>query len=494
MTMQKTDGLGRSPDGRLFLILAIAVLAVATVIRIYGAFNDLWLDEIWSIKIAGQVVSPSDIFTKLHHEINHHLNTLWLWFIGNRGNWPGYRIPSLLAGSGTVIFAGLIGRRRNRTTAFMAMLVLGFSYVLILYSSEARGYAMAIFFAFLSYYALDHYLEKSRWPWAVIFSISGVLGMASQPIFAAFLLAALLWTIVRLAKPFRGRKSLIAGLLSCHLVPWIFLAFLYWVDLRKVVPGGGTPSASLIDAYGTALAWGIGTPLSDTGKFLTCAGAIAILCAGVCLLWNEQSDSWIFFLSVIVVFPILLIVIRGSNIIYTRHFIIGLAFLLLLFSYVLASLCERGRRGQFACAALFAGYFFINGQLLITFFKYGRGHYSEAIQFMANQTRLPLVTIGSDHDFQTSTILNFYGPKPLGGKEEKYFERDSWPLNGPEWFVCHKESFEPPTPPAMQLTDNEGHRYELVKIFPTAPLSGLHWFIYHNQVYSPVASTQPLNP
>jgi uncharacterized membrane protein len=118
----------------------------------------------------------------LHHEVNHYLNTLWLWFVGNRGNWPGYRIPSLLAGSGTIVLAGLIGRRRNRTTAFMAMLVLGFSYIMVLYSSEGRGYALAIFFAFLSYYALDHYLEKPRWPWAVVCSISGVLGMASQPI------------------------------------------------------------------------------------------------------------------------------------------------------------------------------------------------------------------------------------------------------------------------------------------------------------------------
>src|SRR5437762_2787603 len=99
---------------RLFSIGAcILILALATIIRTRAALNDLWLDEIWSLRLVGQISSPLDVFTKIHFDNNHYLNSLWLHLCGFRGNWPGYRIPSLLAGVGTVILAGLIGRRRN---------------------------------------------------------------------------------------------------------------------------------------------------------------------------------------------------------------------------------------------------------------------------------------------------------------------------------------------------------------------------------------------
>lgn len=487
-----TTAVAPSPQAKSnssrYMVAVIAILVVATLIRIRGAFNDLWLDEIWSIKIASQVSSPLDVFTKLHHEINHYLNTLWLWCIGNRGNWPGYRIPSLIAGSGSVMMAGLIGLRRNKTNAIMAMLVVAFSYIMILYSSEARGYAMTVFFSFLSYYALDCYLEKPRWQSAAIFSLSSILGLISQPVFAGFMLAALAWSAYRLIKPFRGWKPAVIGLLSCHAAPLFFLAVLYWVDMRKIVGGGGTPSPSLIDAYGTALAWGLGTPSGDTAKFLMCVAAAIILFVGLRRLWNERSDASIFFAGVILVFPVLLIIVRGSNVIYTRHFIISIAFLLILFSYVLASLYERGGPYRLGCVALMAIYFLINGQFVTTFFKYGRGHYRDAIRFMAENTKYPRVTIGSDHDFQTTMVLQFYGQEPLGAKDAKYFPQDSWSGSGPEWFICHKESFENPMPPAGLLDDNKGHRYELVKTFPSAPLCGLHWFIYHNLSDGPLAA------
>jgi hypothetical protein len=476
-----TVPLSQSPptNGKRLLSVAAVIVIVGAAIRIYGAFNDLWLDEIWSIKIASQVASPLDIFTKLHHEINHYFNTLWLWCVGNRGNWPGYRIPSLIAGSGTVVLAGMIGRRRNLTSAFMALLVVGFSYILVLYSSEARGYAMTVFFSFLSYYTLDRYHEKQRWPWAVMFSISSIFGLVSQPIFAAFMLAAAVWSAYRLVKPFRGWKPLVAGMVSCHAAPFVFLAILYCVDLRKVVAGGGTPSPSLFYSYHTALAWGLAAPAADAGKFLMSVPAGVVFLAGLLILWSERSDAPVFFLGVILVFPILLIVIRGSDVIYTRHFIIGLAFLLILFSYVLAALYDRAGASRLAALAILTIYFLINGQLLVTLFKDGRGHYSDAIRFMADHTKFPVMTLGSDHDFQTPMVLEFYKQAP-GGKKVKYIQRDFWSPSGPEWFVAHKESFDSPTPPALELNDDSGRRYEWVKTYPAAPLSGLHWFIYHN--------------
>src|SRR5580658_9020230 len=179
---------------------AIALLVVAAVVRIWAAQNDLWLDEIWSIDLAGQVSSPWQLFYTIHSDNNHYLNALWIYFCGFEGDWPGYRIPSIVAGIGSVAVAGLIGLGRSRMNAIVAMLLIGFSYVLVLYSSEARGYSTLIFFSFLCYYFLDcHLQERRRWM-AVLFSFSACLGLLSHLEFLTFFFSSFLWAAYRLIK------------------------------------------------------------------------------------------------------------------------------------------------------------------------------------------------------------------------------------------------------------------------------------------------------
>ncbi|MEN6450401.1 MAG: hypothetical protein ABFC96_07920, partial [Thermoguttaceae bacterium] len=162
-------------------IAAAVVLLLAGAIRFGGAVNDLWLDEIWSLQLlADHATSPLDVFTKIHHDNNHYLNSLWLQLTGPAASPVLCRLLSLAAGIGTVALAALIGRRRDTATAVLAMLLVGFSYVLVLYSSEARGYAGAVFFAFLSFLLLDRYLDRRRWQTAVAYSLSAVLGLLSH--------------------------------------------------------------------------------------------------------------------------------------------------------------------------------------------------------------------------------------------------------------------------------------------------------------------------
>ena len=264
----------------LSIVACLAILAVAGAVRVCGAFNELWLDEIWSLNLAGQVATPLEIFTKIHHDNNHYLNTLYLYFLGRGASEFVYRIPSLLAGIATVVAAGLIGRRRGTTDAIFAMLVVGFSYVLILYSSEARGYAAAVFFAFLCFYLLDRYLETRRWPLALMFSLCAVLGLLSHLTFVCFYSSALVWSGYRLMKSRLGPSRTATALLSCHAVPILFLATLYFADVRHIVVGGGTP-LTLLAGYGTALAWALGTPAADFMIILTCIAAVVILDVGL---------------------------------------------------------------------------------------------------------------------------------------------------------------------------------------------------------------------
>ena len=459
------------------LVASIVILASAAVLRICGAINDLWLDEIWSLHIAGDLSAPIDVFTKIHHDNNHYLNTLYMFLVGSHGNWPGYRIPSILAGIGTVAVAGLIGGRRNAPSALFAMLLVGFSYLAVLYSSEARGYMTSVFFSLLSFYLLDRYLETKRLPFALMFSVSAVLGLLAHLVFLSFFAAAVVWSGYRLIKSQAEPKQIALVALLCHAMPSLFIAVLYFVDVRHMVTGGGTPS-TLLHAYMAALAWGLGTPSEDFNLVWGCM-ALVILAVGLRMLWKEKSDLLVFFLGAILVFPILLAFFSGSSSFYARFFILAVVFLLILFSFVLADFYRRGSPGMVISALLLTAYLAGNSWHMVSLFAYGRGQYGDAIRLMAKQSNGPLVTIGGDHDFRIGTVMEFHEPKELALKNFRYDHQGSWQRGGPEWIICHKESYEAPVPPAAQLQDNTGITYDFVTTFPATPLSGLHWFLYH---------------
>jgi len=241
------------------------------------------------------------------------------------------------------------------------MVLVGFSYVSVLYSSEVRGYALAVFFAFLAFYLLDRYLETRRWPLAVMFSLSVVLGLLRTLTFVSFYLAALIWSAYRLMRSRAGLKPIVVAMVWCHAVPLLFLTALYFVNVRYVVNVGGGFSPSLIHSYGAALAWALGTPSADIMKFLTCVIAVVALQMGnwaavageighVCSLPRRDfgvSDP----------------VDPGARLRRGLHpvFPDRMALLLLLCSLVLSFLYQQGPRGRAICVLLLAAYLVVNG-------------------------------------------------------------------------------------------------------------------------------------
>jgi hypothetical protein len=459
---------------------SILLIVVAVAIRVRAAQNDLWLDEIWSLDLVDKISSPREVFSHIHSDNNHYLNSLWLYICGFQGNWCGYRMLSILAGIGTVALAWLIGHRRDMINAIMAMLLTGFSYVLILYSSEARGYSTLIFFSVLSYYLLDCYLRDRRWQVALLFSLSACFGLISHLEFAIFFFSSFLWASYRLIKSGSGFGQAIEPLAVCYAIPTLLLALLYRIDIRYMVIAGGD-QPGLFKCYATALAWALGMPpLIPTWATF----GIATLILMVCLhqLWREKSDSIVFFGSVVVVMPILLAIAQGSEVLYVRYFIVSIAFFLLLMSFLLASLYTAwGSKGTMLCGFLLIGYVIANGWHLMALFRFGRGNNGQAIRYLVQNSKEPRFTVGGDQDFRIGTVVDFYNRTEIGNHSLKYVTMNNWPANGVEWLICQKESYADPAPPAQVLTDRKGHQYELAKIFPTTPLSGLHWFVYHNR-------------
>lgn len=462
----------------IYLGSCVLIVAVAVLLRARSAMNDLGMDEIWSVELVRELHSPLEVFNKTHHDNNHYLNSLFIYFLGQRGNWPGYRIPAVAAGLGAIILAWLIGRHRDRTTAFFSMFLVSFSYVMILYSSEARGYAPLIFFCFLCFLVLESLLARPRWQAAALFSISAILGFTSHLTFVSFFVASFIWSCARMVRRKVPLPGILGWMAACYAAPLIYLAGLYFVDVRYLQIGGGTP-IGVLPGYGAALAWTLGGPNVPSLQIITGIIAVYGLLAGLAIFFCERDDISIFFVAAIVVMPLSVPFLEPGTLHYVRYFIIAVAFLLLLLARLLAWLYEGGAVGRIVSGVCCLSFLVLNGWNVTRLIKYGRSHFSEAVQFMADRSDdESAITFGGDQDFRVHFVLAFYWREMMAGRNMFYYDHDQWPRAGPEWVIFNKESFMPPVPPRTRFTDKFGNAFELIRVFPTAPLSGIHWFVY----------------
>lgn len=468
--------------GRPLVLISMVLVLLATAIRIRAARNDLWLDEIWSLNLAHSVSSPLGVFTAIHHDNNHYLNTLYLYLLPNLGNWWGYRILSILFGIATVIVAGFVGNRRGPINALILMFLTAFSYFLVLYSSEARGYSLLAFFVLLSFLLLDLYLEKPGVRLAVLFSLSAAFGFLSHLTFLHFYLATLVWSAYRLALRRPTLKRFAAWMLPIHALPGLCIALLYFVDVRLQTAGGGRKDFSTIGVFGEAFAWACGASGGNVAAQLWCIGIVAALCYSYSLRSSrrEVANSLVVPVGSALAIPFLFVLAYQPGFLYVRYFMVSMIFVVVLISLCLTSLFERGGAQRAACILLLVCYSAANGTHIGKLFSFGRGQYSAAVGYMQQNGRGKVVTVGGDHPFRIPATLSFFAPAAGAAKQLKYYRSpQEWPREGPEWLILHKESFEEPIS-SDQVTDTAGRRYDLAKIFPSAPLSGLHWFLYHN--------------
>lgn len=461
------------------LVAAATILIGAALLRLTGLWSDLWLDELWSRRVAIAMTSATDAFT-LHHEINHHLSTIWLYLAGPDASAAMYRLPSYLCGVAAVAVAGLIGRRRSPAAGVLAMLLLGLSYELVLFSSEARGYSMAVLCMLTAFLFLEQHLERPRLLTAAGYSAVTAVGLFSQPVFATVLASFCLWSAYRWWREGPRSSQNAVAMFGPQLVPLAAFAALYFGDLRHIVSGGGTTTPSLIDAYGQSLAWTFGTPDTAALKLVWCVLAVVAINLGIRHARQDVSGLWLFFAGAIIVFPNLAVMLRGSEIVYTRHFLLGSVVTLVMSAMVLGTWWNRGRTWRVAVIGALAVYAVANGAHIRTLAERGRGEYREAIRFMMEQSSGP-VSIGGDQDFRINMELDYYLPRVAGSRPARYFTDGTWPAGGPTWVIANADHYEPPLLPHNIYTDKAGTDYVWVKTFPSAPLSGLHWFLFKNR-------------
>lgn len=477
--------MGRNPQneanhsGVHVLLGTLTILVLATIVRIWGASGDLWLDEVLSIEATQKIKNPWEVFTKIHEDNNHYINSIWLYWVASSGSVLACRAVSLLAGAATVILAGLIGLRCNRVNAVFSVWIAAFSYVLILYSSEARGYSLAMCCAFAAFYLQSCYIERKRWYLAVAISFALILGLLAHLSFVCIILTLLVWLLLIGIREHWRVGEIVQRAVLCYALPSVVVLVLYLVDIRELEVNGGSTSLSLMQGYRTALAWILGTLNSWMAVSIVCYFALFILGVGVGMLWREKDDSAMFYPLAILIFPLVQAGFSPAAIYYVRYFIVGGIFVLLLFSWLLADLYRRGGSWRVVSLIALIGYTGLNGVNIGDLLRHGRGQNKEALSYIAENTDGQNVSISGNHDYRIRPMVEYYGSGGgLQGKTVTYYPNDAWPAGGVNWIVVQIESNEKPLPPWQSFPDTHGNRFVIMKTFQSAPLSGLHWFVY----------------
>ena len=472
-------------------VAVLAVVLAAALVRLLAARGDLWLDEIWTLDMLAQLKSPLEILTRLHHDNNHVLNSIVLWCLRGLNNDFALRLPAVFCGSLAVAAAawsGALGdadlaasaHARERpdlppaARALAAALLVGGSYLLVHYGSEARGYAYAVGFGLLAFACAQRGALAPRRRWAFAYGACALLALLGHALAAHLMTGVACWSFARSWR--RGLRgiALLRAFALWNTLPLVGTAVFYFGFLRRVEIGGG-PRESVLPVLGRAVAYACGLPLG-WGTGLLLGAALLVVGAGLFALARRGADIGWAFLVTILVSPMALRAFQPSELNFERYFVLSAAFGLLLVARLLGFVAARGRAGALVATLLALVVVGGSGPRIGRLLAEQRGHYREALGMMLSASPGARVSVSSDHDFRNGLLLRHYAER-LGALERvAYLPQASWEGDGPDWFIEHRLEGRPG--PADALQDPLGNRYTLYAEYPSAPLSGFRWYLF----------------
>ena len=451
------------------------LLALAIVPRVVAAADDFWLDEIWSLEFAALASSPLDILfdDRLRHDNNHPLNTLWLYLLGERDGWVAYRVPAVLAGLLTVLLAGLVGARRRRREGLVAAAIFATSYMMIAYSTEARGYSLAIASALAALLACVRAVDRRSWSRAALFWATVVIGLLSHFSFAHAYFGLFVWSAWRLARIPCGWRVGLRRICELHAVPAAFAVFLYLTFIRDMHIGGG-PTLSVGEVLVRTLSWTLGGPATPAAAVALGALVVAVSVANAVSLWRAGNDRWILDVSVVFVAPLLTMVVLQPEFLVPRYFLMSITFFLLTLAHVVVRLMKMGGGGAVAGAAVLVLYIAGNAAHIAPFLRLGKGEYVAAVRYMGAHTSGDYIDVTKLPD-TNPMILRYHARQPVAGKSVRYVPGRSLSEHPAEWLIV---TWQVGQPDPGERRAVGGARYQLAAKFSYSAPSGIGWWLY----------------
>ncbi len=449
------------------LVLLIAAAGIAA--RIAGAGGELWLDEIWSLSLAGNASSIAAVFTGIHHDNNHYLITLWMRIVGTEQTQWWYRLPSIVAGGLSVILAARIGQRRSDSSGLLAAGLISLSYLMIHYGSEARGYAIACCAALGAYDLLDAFIRKDGWWRALLAGLWLCAGLLSSLTIVMVWAGLALWAL--LAARGTGRWWIIAA----NAIPACVLASLWWVDLRQMKAGGG-PEIGIADVLSETAGYMLGVPGDSDARWLALIGIAAVVAWAIWRLARVGDRTWLLHLVALLLAPAAVLIVSGRTYVYPRYFLVNGAFAYVLIAQAVDLQRLRQRKGVLvgatAAILLWIG---ANATLAWELYAVGRGHYRDAIKAMAQQSE-GRPQVGSLMDFRSRLMVGYYQRILPEDKRPILIRAEGLATVGPQWLLLHGSPYEQPLPPELWVAPGVG--YKAYAIYPSVRLSGLEAGVY----------------
>jgi uncharacterized membrane protein len=465
----------------LLPVFALVILiALAGMLRVLATHNDLWLDEIISLQIANAVKSPWQIFSGVHSDNNHYLNTLYLYLVRRQSDAPVYRHLSVVFGIGLVPAGYWLLARRSRAEAMILAGLLACSYPLIHFSSEARGYSGALLGSVLAYAALVRCMEQGNWRQSLLMGLT--YGLALVLAVLSHLTSCLIWLplaagsfLIFMGRP--GRIKSASLWIAINALPAGVLTALYFLDLRYLTQLGGPPMTPA-HGLGRLLSLALGWPARDAVTVWIVLVPLLGLTVWQLAAMRKSGDSSWNLLALIYVMPMVCMLFIRPAFFSPRYFLVIVPFVYVSLAMLLARLLEV-RAGRSVLTVVLA--LFVAGQayLYLHFLRVGRGQISAGLQYMIAHTPSPTIRVASNQDFRALTELNYFAPRLLGDRQLAYVTLENQAKFPADWYIFHGEGYDPPGP-AHLYNQNQTVWYRAA-YFGSSELSGQAWTIYSHQ-------------
>lgn len=439
----------------------IFFLIISAVLRYVPLFTEYWLDEIWSIDHVLKLNSFQEIFTNLYTDNNHLLNSLYIYFC--KDNYLSYRFLSFIFGVLSLYAVFLIEKEKTLFQLFSSLTLFSFSYMLILYSSEARGYSGVVCACLFSWYFLNNKNLKYA---SLLFSISCCIGMLSHLSFIFFLIAALIYEILR--------KVNLEIIIKFFAPSVFFFALFYFIFYKNLPPGSGTLApywAVIADTFSLILG---GSTLSNisiltTNSVIICSFFVIFVFVNEVFQQQKIKDPQrLFFILIILVIPLLVLVITRPRVLFPRYFLVPITFYYFLLSAFLTRVYQRNLMGRFISICSLVVFVCLNILLYSDLVNYGRGEIRKVISYINEHEADPVISISGSNDTRVLNALNFY--------RENFQRKFDYGTN-PEarWFIDYSiNKYEIPE----QEISRASQKYSLKLSTNSANQSGFRWFLY----------------
>lgn len=465
-------------NGR-FVIAGLLLLGAALIVA--AGRGTLWFDELLSLQWARSARHPWHILELYRHDNNHPLNTLWLMLAGeDRHPWV-YRGLSMFSGLVTLVLVWLAARRLSGKFAWVPLLLAATSFPLVLYASEARGYAPALA-CLLGAWLVVSTKADGGLVWRVpVFWLLCLGAMFSHG--TSLVILAALGVYFLVDRQVRGGSWVrtLGGAAFWFGLPLAAAAAYWFLFLRVMIIAGG-PEYTLPQVLAHFFGYSFGIPGAGPGHWPIALAGLAALTA--VLLFGRFPDpaTHVFFAGAVAVFPALSLLATDTTYLYFRYFLVCLPFVYLLAAPAAEALSARGPVWRASWAALLAA--LLAGQIprLGALIGQGRGDYASALARIASESAAG-AKIVSNTEMQVGFILAHLKRSDPGLEGFTLVPQARAAEERADWIVYTGQE-DPPTAPrdAIELY---GNTYDTPSVHRSAPVSGAHWTVYRRAALKP---------